>query len=488
MILADIIAQITGVESYGAVSVELSSIVYDSRKAVNGSLFVAVSGVKTDGNDYVASAISRGAVAVITENKISDCPVAQVVVKDSRLALAQAARAFYGSPSRKLKLLAVTGTNGKTTTAYLMRHMILSCGNTTGMLGTVEYDIGNGEVIPSPLTTPQSADFQQYLSEMVLNDADYAVAEMSSHAIVQRRVLPDDVTCAVFTNLTRDHLDYHGSMENYLAAKKILFSGLSPESVAVVNSGDVYARLIVDDTDANVVTFGFERDDDYRICGVDYYSKGTMIELEYSGEVYQINSPLVGEYNVLNVVGAIAGVVEGGLDLAETVASIAGFCGVPGRLERMELSSGAGAFVDYAHTPDALEKALKALRPVTDGRLMVVFGCGGDRDSGKRPQMGNIACELADCVYITSDNPRSEKAENIIEDILGGCVSLKGSDSIIVEVDRQKAIEKSLAAARRGDIVLVAGKGHEDYQIIGTKKIHFDDREIVRKFCSQKAG
>lgn len=482
MKFSSLLAGVEGARISGANDPEIVSVCCDSRECAPGSLFVALSGAKEDGARFIAQAVERGAAGIVCGvsaevASLNGCALA--VVDDPRLALARLAAAINGHPARRLRMLGVTGTNGKTTTAYLLRHIINSCGGRCGMLGTIEYDTVS-ERIAAPLTTPQSTDFQAALARMLAAGADSCVAELSSHALEQRRVLGSDFACAIFTNLTRDHLDYHKTVENYAAAKKLLFDGLREDAAALVNSADPYAAYMVSDCRARVLRYGAEERDDFRICRADYSATGTHIVLQHAGEAITLNSPLVGSYNVFNVAGALAAAVACGLDRTSVVRALETFAGVPGRLEMLRSRAGFSVFVDYAHTPDALGKALTALRPLTKGRLIVVFGCGGDRDRGKRPLMGQAACALADVVYVTEDNPRTEDSAQIFEDIMSGC----GTDGKVRLVQlRQEAINQALGQAREGDIVLVAGKGHEDYQIVGGQKFHFSDREVVLAFA-----
>lgn len=458
-------------------SVEISSIAYDSRRVKKGALFAALSGVNTDGNKYIAQAVAAGASFVITSKACADVSVGQLVTTNPRKVLRKVSENFYSKPEEKLGLVGITGTNGKTTIAQIISHILKRLGRTCGVIGTVEYDLVS-EVIPAPLTTPESPDFQRYLKSMVGNSAEFAICEFSSQALAQERVTGKNVDYAVFTNLSRDHLDNHGTMENYFLAKKRLFDKLSLSSYAIVNSGDEYSERIVQDTKAKVVKVGYKNDDDFCIVGAEFDVKESMLDIKVGDRVYKVVSDLIGEYNAINLLQAIAVVYSAGIALEDIIQSLSGFRGAGGRLQRIDAEDGRVAFVDYAHTDDALLNALKVLRNITKGRLIVVFGCGGDRDSGKRPLMAGVAENNADLVILTNDNPRTENPVQIMDDVLSG---ITDKDCLIVEYDRAKAIEIALAEATSDDVVLVAGKGHENYQIVGTTKNHFDDREVICK-------
>lgn len=460
---------------------DIQGLACDSRQCATGWLFIAVEGNKDDGAAYLADAVARGAVAVLTTKKLPTS-LPQLLTGNVRLTMAQLAAAFYDMPSHKMGVLGITGTCGKTTVAYLLRHIFRACGKPCGMLGTVEYDLG-AETIPSPLTTPQSVDFQKYLAQMVANGAVYCAAEASSHALHQKRVAACAFAGAVFTNLSHEHLDYHRTLDEYASAKKILFDGLGERAVAVVNVDDPRGIGMLADCAARKFRYGTGRNAEYRIGGIKNYIGKTEIVLHYGGCQHVLISPLEGAYNVYNVIAAVALAAEIGLGLHDVAEVLPDFPGVPGRLEGFNLPSGCRVLVDYAHKPDALEKVLQAVRPLVKNKLYVVFGCGGDRDRGKRPVMGEIACALADEIVVTSDNPRTEDPQTIIDEIMVGCQGSQGK--VQVESDRRAAIHSVLNRAKEGDIVLIAGKGHENYQIIGDTKTYFDDREVVKEFLSR---
>ena len=480
MLLSQVLTGIDGELIGGDDSVDITSIEYDSRKVGVGSLFAALNGVNTDGNKYAKQAVENGAVVVLSDAPSDDIAARQLITTDTRMALRKLSENFFLSPETQLELVAITGTNGKTTIAQIIAHALKKLGKKCGVLGTVEYDLVS-EVIPAPLTTPESPDFQEYLSRMVSNNTEYAVCEFSSQALAQERVAGDNVNYAVFTNLSRDHLDNHGNMENYFSAKKRLFDKLSAESVAIVNSSDSYAERIVEDTRARVIKVGYNLDDDIRIINAEYEVKQTHIDILVLNRHYSISSALIGEYNAMNLLEAMAVLYSAGFGFEEIIGAVGDFSGAGGRLERFESVDGRVAFVDYAHTDDALDNALTVLKKITRGKLIVVFGCGGDRDRGKRALMASVAEKKADTIILTNDNPRTEDPEQIMNDMLKG---IQDKSQISIEFDRAKAIRAGLDSAKEGDVVLVAGKGHEDYQIIGGKKIHFDDREVVTSILS----
>jgi len=456
---------------------EITALAYDSRCVSGGYLFAALPGVKNDGAVYIDDAIRRGAAALLVARGTPIPPgVPCIFAADVRKALAEIAEVFYGRPSRRLQLAGVTGTNGKSTTAFLIAHLARALGKRAGLLGTIRYEIGD-KVLPAPLTTPESVDFSAYLAAMAEAGVEVVAAEVSSHALVQHRVWPHRFACGIFTNLTRDHLDYHRDMEAYLRAKKILFDNLDAEAAAVVNMHSPATVRMVADTRARIIRYGMEDPAEVRGRVLSSDLRGAILEVRCGGMARRVFSPLAGDYNVLNVLAALAAIYALGLDMAAAAEAVASFGGVPGRLERIAGPGGITAFVDYAHTDDALRSVLSALRPLTAGRLIVVFGCGGDRDRGKRPLMARAAEEIADAVIITSDNPRTEDPQAIIRDIIAG---LRRPAEALIEADRSAAVREAVRMARSGDVILLAGKGHEDYQIIGAVKYPLDDRQLLR--------
>jgi len=461
------------------VDVEISGLAYDNRLAGPGTLFFCVPGFTRDGHEFAADAIARGAVALVVERPL-ELPVPQIRVPSVRAAMAPAAAAFYGNPTAQLDVVGITGTNGKTTTAFLIRELLEAAGRSTGLLGTVKSVIGGVEHAVQR-TTPEAIDLQRTFSEMRAAGDVACAIEVSSHALALHRADAIQFAAAVFTNLTQDHLDFHPTMEDYFAAKRRLFSGEHPglpaPRAAIVNIDDPYGALLASELE-RPITFGL------RAAGADY--RGAEIETGLEGSTFTVQtpdgpialrSPLRGEFNVYNVIGALA--VARALDVsAETcVTAIATAGQVPGRFQTVDEGQPFAVVVDYAHTPDSLENVLRAARGLTRSRLRVVFGCGGDRDRGKRPLMGQIARRLADDVFVTSDNPRSEDPEAIIAEILDGC-----GTEVAHDPDRRAAIARAIESARPGDVVVIAGKGHEQGQEFADgRKLPFDDVTVARE-------
>ena len=451
---------------------EITGITTDSRTVVPGVLYAAVRGSETDGHRFVADAARRGAVAAMVEVP-QEAALAQVLVRDGRRAALAAARAWHGDPSRQLVLIGVTGTNGKTTTTGLLRHLLNGAG-TAGSIGTLGACDGAGAEVPSAaLTTPGPVDLQATLAALRDRGTTHVVMEASSHSLDQGRVDGLTFAAGVFTNLTRDHLDYHGTMEHYLAAKLRLSSYLALDGIEVVNLDDPVWRAMPDRTGR--VTFGQHQAADVRASGLAMDAAGSRFRLESRWGSAEVALPLLGDFNVANALAAAACALGMGRPIGEVAQRLAAAPQVPGRMERI-VGRPCVVLRDYAHTPDALERALATLRPLTAGKLIAVFGCGGDRDRGKRPIMGRIAAELSDLAVVTSDNPRTEDPDAIIHDIEAGM----GSVPHLRETDRREAIAAALEAAGPDDTILLAGKGHETYQVIGTEKLPFDEREIVR--------
>lgn len=463
-----------------APDLEITGVEEDSRKVRPGHLFVARSGTKTDGTRFLADAHRNGAVAAVVRARVADCPLAQIVVADPSLTLSPLACGFYGDPSRDLKVMAITGTNGKTTSAYLIQQILSFHGIRCGLIGTVEIDNGKTR-ISSEMTTPSPVDVARIMAEMRDNGCKGCAIEVSSHSLHQKRVGAIRFATGAFTNLTGDHLDYHEKMDNYAAAKAMLFEMLPRESAAIVNARGKYGDRMIRDTAAAIRRFGIERRSDYRATEVRISTEGTHFTMYTPRGSAVVQMKLVGMHNVENALTAAASVAEAfGLSVHQIADALAEAPGAPGRLQVVDAGQKFAVLVDYAHTDDALRNVLTALRPLTKGKLRVVFGCGGDRDRTKRPRMAKVAQKLADAVYITSDNPRTEDPQQIINEILTG---LKRSSAVPVHVepDRREAIAKAIGDACDGDVVLLAGKGHEDYQIIGETKHHFDDVEEALK-------
>ena len=497
----------------GDLEQEVTSLTYDSRKAVAGTVFFAVPGEKVDGHDYIGEAVKRGAAAVVVSRRGSWPPApATVRVKNVRSAMGLWAAHFYRWPSRTIRLIGVTGTNGKTTLTYLVESILQAAGLETGVIGTINYRY-RGRAVPSHHTTPESLDLQELLAQMTQSGVRAVAMEVSSHALAQERVRGLDFDVGVFTNLSRDHLEYHRDMDDYFAAKQRLFNDYLPASVkpdkaAVIYADDPRGEQLIAACRAQglaVWSYGAGGDWDVRPVEVVADFSGIRGEIRAKERLVRIASPLVGSVNLQNILGAVAVGCALGLTDDRIARGLAGMHKVPGRLEKVDNPRGVLVLVDYAHTPDALEKTLQVVRQLTDKKLIAVFGCGGDRDRGKRPLMGEIAARLSDFAVLTSDNPRTEEPRSILEDVEAGVrkvgltrldASSGGHDmaatpprrGYYVEADRRAAIRLALSIAGAGDAVLIAGKGHEDYQILGTTKIHFDDREVAREEIASRAN
>jgi len=466
--------------------VMVSGIHYDSRTVERGGIFVALRGASSDGHRFIADAIAKGAKVVVTEddNNPPDplcmhTGTVKLVVANSRRALAGLSANFFGCPARTLRIIGVTGTNGKTTTAYLIKQLLESAGAAkAGLIGTIEYMIG-ADTVPATHTTPESFELHKLFARMAAEGCTHVVMEVSSHALHQDRVFGIPFAGAVFTNLTQDHLDYHGTMDEYFRAKKILFDALPADAAAVVNADSPDGVRIAADTHARVVTYGIDAPAAFRAEHVRMGTSGFTAEINGMA----IETSMTGSFNVSNVLAAYAAVrtIEPSFEI--TPDRVAALRPAPGRFEQFHSSRGWTAIVDYAHTPDALEHCLRTIRAIlpegTGASVITVFGAGGDRDAAKRPLMGAAAAKYSDRTIVTSDNPRTEDPQTIISGILAG---MTGTPNVVVEPDRRTAVELALASARAGDVVLIAGKGHEDYQVIGTTKVHFSDKEIVAQF------
>jgi UDP-N-acetylmuramoyl-L-alanyl-D-glutamate--2,6-diaminopimelate ligase len=459
---------------------EVASLAYDSRRVVPGCLFFAIEGERTDGHRFVAEAFGRGAVAVVSEREApEDLAARWVQVQKIRPALAQAARRFFDYPDLKLQLIGITGTNGKTTTAYLLNSILQTAGIRTGMFGTIEYRVGD-RVIPALNTTPESLDLVEYFSELVAQGSQAVVMEVSSHALAQERVWGLHFGAAVFTNLTRDHLDYHGDFERYFAAKRRLFEGegSAPPDLAVINTDDPWGHRLLDLTQSRQITYGLDSGAQVRAKQHTQTASGLSAKVATPQGEMEIASPLLGKANLMNILAATATALGLGLSMETIQQGILSLAAVPGRFQKIDEGQPFLVIVDYAHTDDALQKVLQAARDLTRNRLIVVFGCGGERDRSKRPVMGEIAGRLSDLAVLTSDNPRGEDPILIMNDVLVGLQ--KTGKPYVAEVDRHTAIRKALEEAREGDTVMLAGKGHESYQVMKDQTIPFDDREVAR--------
>lgn len=468
----------------GSLDREVSGLVYDSRRVTPGVVFVAIPGVNVDGHDFINTAVARGAAAIICERNGFTSPRAtKIKVADARVALARAAASFYRHPSTKLQVIGVTGTNGKTTVAFMIKELLEACGIKTGLLGTVRYEIGD-RVIPATRTTPESLDVQEMMSRMVVSGCKACVMEVSSHALEQKRVAGIEFDVAIFTNLSQDHLDFHGDMENYFLAKQKLFTQTSSGSkrgAVVINIDDASGARLARESDVTLkLTYGIRGSASVRATHIHLGAELSTFTVEAREKTFTCKLPLIGRHNIYNALAATGAGFALDLDSKKIQAALGRMAPVPGRLEGVACGQPFTVFVDYAHTDDALQNVLTTLREVTKGRLLLLFGCGGSRDTGKRAKMGRVAAMHADHTVITSDNPRKEKPEAIAAQIEEGFRSVKNTD-YSVELDRARAIAGLLSMARAGDTVLLAGKGHETYQEFEDTVVPFDDRVHARE-------
>ena len=491
MKLNELIKNVSVTEVVGDVDREITEIVYDSRKVKEGSLFVALKGTQFDGHRFIVDAIGSGASAVAVEDNsiVNDDyflshHTTKLLVPNTRRALALISANFYRHPAERLKVVGITGTNGKTTSTYLIKSTLQSAGERVLLVGTIDYLLNDEPFEAATHTTPESFDLNRMMASAIEQKATCAVMEVSSHSLVMNRVYGIPFKVAVFTNLTQDHLDFHRTMEEYFKAKKILFDNLSSTSAAVVNIDDEYGERIIADTHATKVFYGFDSRADFQIVKSSFGVEGTSIVIRHQGKEYSINSKLVGKFNAYNLAGAFAAAVSLGYSPSLAAAALGKVENVKGRFERVDSGKGFLVVVDYAHSPDSLQKTLQAAREILKsagrgGRLITVFGCGGNRDRTKRPKMGKISEDLSGITIVTSDNPRFEDPEAIVDEILSGMNAR--DEKVLRIVDRREAIHESLKRARPNDIVVLAGKGHENYQDVKGVKHHFDDREEVEK-------
>jgi UDP-N-acetylmuramoyl-L-alanyl-D-glutamate--2,6-diaminopimelate ligase len=483
MQLKTLVAAISPREIIGPLDRVVESIAYDSRRVQRNGLFVALRGEKSDGHQFIEQAVEKGASVIMTEHEVQHAHATCVVVENTRRALADLAAAFYNRPALRLKLAAVTGTNGKTTTTFLLKHICEKAGLRCGLVGTVRYEIGD-RVLPAVRTTPESLEVYDLLAQMVNAGCKAAALEVSSHAIAQDRVRGLEWDVAVFTNLTQDHLDFHGTMENYFEAKTQLFTGLAEQkaktaATAIINIDDRYGAQLVDRLEKKVpvITYGVSARADFRASNYHAEFAGTSYQLDARGKSYLVRVPLIGRFNVANSMAALAAANSLGISMREAILSLGRSPQVPGRLEAVPAKRQFQVFVDYAHTDDALLNVLKTLRELSPRRLIVVFGCGGDRDKQKRPLMGRVADQNADFSIITSDNPRKEDPDAIIAEAEKGF----RSDRYEKIADRAKAIARAIELAQPRDIILIAGKGHEAYQEFADHTVPFDDIQVARQ-------
>jgi UDP-N-acetylmuramoyl-L-alanyl-D-glutamate--2,6-diaminopimelate ligase len=493
MQLEGLLKKIDPVSVTGPTDREIVGICYDSRRAVPGTLFVAIRGQTADGHSFIDQAIERGAVAIVGEEAGLSQRATSVLTKDSRLALAQLAAAFYGDPARQLQMIGVTGTNGKTTTTFLIKHLLDRANQLTGLIGTVHYHIGE-RMLPAQRTTPESSDLQELLAQCVEANCRAVAMEVSSHALSQDRVGEIEFDVAVFTNLTQDHLDFHRGMKEYFEAKSRLFERLrdsrpkqegreqnraAPGKVAVINVDDPYGQQLVArfGKDLPIITYGMSARADFRASNFKIELAGTSYQLDARDRSYLVRLPLIGRFNIYNSLAAVAAGYALGIDVRASVLSLAKAPQIPGRLEAVRAKRQFQVFVDYAHTDDALVNVMKTCRDLNPNRLIVVFGCGGDRDKAKRPLMGAAVDQHADYAIITSDNPRKEAPEQIIREVEAG-FRRRNYEKV---TDRREAIARAIALAQPRDIILIAGKGHEKYQEFANHTVPFDDVEAATR-------
>ncbi len=485
MRLGELLRGVASLETGTVAEAEISSLAYDSRRVQRGTLFFAIQGEKADGHRFIPQAFERGAVAVVSERPASPEGAGRwIQVPKIRRALADAARAFYGHPEAQLRLVGITGTNGKTTTAYLIESILRAAGIRAGLFGTIEYRVGE-RVFPATNTTPESLDLIAAFSQLAEAGAKAAVMEASSHALAQERIWGFRFDAAVFTNLTRDHLDYHKDFEHYFEAKRRLFEGLGtpPPSCAVINVDDAWGVKLLDLKFPRRITYGMNAQAEVKPRQVNQSARGLEGHLLTPLGKMPLSSPLVGRANLANILAATAAGIALDLPKEKIEEGIANLQAVPGRFERIDEGQPFLVIVDYAHTDDALGNVLKTARELTRERLIILFGCGGERDRTKRPLMGEAAGTLGDFVVLTSDNPRGEDPLLIMADALVGLQ--KTGKAYVAEVDREAAVRKALAEARPGDTVVLAGKGHETYQVLKDRTIPFDDREVARKILRE---
>ncbi len=489
--LRKLLSGVKTVACKGSLDREVRAIITDSRRVTPGSLFFARRGLRTDGRLFVEEAIDRGAVGVVTEDPPgTHSGIVFIQVESAPRALASMAGNFYNWPDRHLKTVGITGTNGKTTVSWLARELLAGTLGKTGLIGTIHYDLG-GRTVPSYKTTPESVDTFALFRQMIDADCRAAVMEVSSHGIDQFRVDGMDFDVAAFLNLTQDHLDYHKTMEDYYRVKRRLFDGAngSRPRVAVVNLDDGYGRRLAGEISADLpdgfrlVTFGTAAAADYRAVDPEFSRTGISFRFVAGEHEFEVSTPMAGRFNLSNLLAALAIAAEAGCDLSKAPPILSSFAGVPGRLERIDEGQPHGVFVDYAHTDDALRSTLEVLREVTPGRVHLVFGCGGDRDRGKRPLMMHVGQTFADFCWVTADNPRSESLEQIFDDMHKGVTK---TETVEFVEDRRMAISRALDRVEPEDTLLIAGKGHEPYMEFGDTIVPFDDRQVARELIRVK--
>ncbi len=485
MKLGELLREVPCLEFGADVACEIASLAYDSRRVQPGSLFFAIQGEKADGHEFIAQALSLGAVGIVSERSGPPEHAGRWVrVEKVRRALATMSQAFYGHPDSRLQLVGITGTNGKTTTAFLLESIFRAAGIRAGLFGTVEYRLG-GRVLPALNTTPESLDLVSYFAELVNAGGQAAVMEVSSHALAQERVWGLRFSAAVFTNLTRDHLDFHKDFKHYFQSKRRLFEGLGapPPELAVINLDDSWGLELLDVPNPRRITYGLNSDAQVKVKHFTQSRSGLRATLVIPAGKLEIESSLVGRANLTNILAASAAALGVGISGEKIQEGVRNLAVVPGRFERIDEGQRFLVVVDYAHTDDALRNVLQTARELRPNRVIVVFGCGGDRDRTKRPLMGEVAGSLSDLTILTSDNPRTEDPIVIMNDALVGLQ--KTGKPYVAEVDRELAIRRALEEAGEGDVVVLAGKGHETYQVLRDRTIPFDDREVARQILRE---
>lgn len=489
--LQEIVAVLPEVQVIGNVEKIITNVTADSREVQAGSLFICLKGAHVDGHKYLAQAAEAGAVAALVEDIPEVCPegLTLLQVADTRTGMEAAAPFFYDYPGKTMRMIGVTGTNGKTTTTNIVRAILRRAGFKVGLIGTINIMIED-EAIVAHNTTPDVVDLQRALYQMKQAGCEYVVMEVSSHALALKRVAGCEYDTAVLTNITQDHLDFHKTLENYRDAKGLLFEhlheGKKENKTAIFNMDDASSPILRARTKTKVLTYGEGRDNDIYPLFFKVEAKQMRLQLHTPAGELDLLLKITGEFNVYNVMAAVAAVSAERIDKKTIVEVLNGFDGVPGRFQLVEAGQPYTVIVDYAHTPDGLENVLKTARSITEGKLWVVFGCGGDRDNKKRPIMGRIALELADKIVVTSDNPRTEDPAAIIAEIAAALQEVPDGKSVELIADRREAICHALAEAAANDVIMIAGKGHENYQILADKTIHFDDREVVQEYWKKR--
>lgn len=491
--VSELVALLPNAKVQGETNFVIEALAHDSRQVVGGTLFVCLSGAKTDGHKHIAEAYRQGATAVLVEKDVENIPqgLTVITVSDTKKAIRLLAPYFFDYPSRKMRMIGVTGTNGKTTTTYLLKSILEEAGFKVGVIGTIQNSIGK-RIVPAKNTTPDVIDLQYLLLQMVEDKVDYVVMEVSSHALELERVAGSEFDVGIFTNLTRDHLDFHVTFENYLAAKAKLFQSLSNEGnykkgkTAIINVDDEAGAEILQLTTCKKITYAIDGNADLQAQHVSIQSAGTKFVIEGSFAPMSLDLRITGRFNVYNVLSAVGAALAEGIDDQIIKRALEKFQSVPGRFELVHAGQPFSVIVDYAHTPDGLENILKTAQQIAKKKIIVVFGCGGDRDRTKRPIMGKIAAQYGDIVIATSDNPRSEDPELILNEVEVGIKTGLSGNKIYEKIsDRRQAIGRALHMAENEDIVIIAGKGHEDYQILKDRTISFDDKEVAREIIKE---